>query len=65
MSNNIPRFMTIRAVAQTKILPERCLRRMAKEGKLPAIKTGNKTLINFDRLIEMLNTLEGNLNQNL
>lgn len=53
----MPRFMTIREVAKTGILPECCLRRMARRGTLPAIKTGNKTLINFDRLVELLNRL--------
>jgi excisionase family DNA binding protein len=51
--------MSIHEVAKTGILPERCLRKMAKEGRLPAIKTGNKTLINFDRLVQMLNSLGG------
>ena len=55
----IPKFMSIHDVAMTGILPERCLRKMAKEGRLPAIKTGNKTLINFDRLVELLNALGG------
>lgn len=53
----MPRFMTIREVAKTGILPECCLRRMSRLGKLPAIKTGNKTLINYDRLVELLNRL--------
>ena len=56
---SLPRFMSIHEVAKTGILPERCLRKMAKEGRLPAIKTGNKTLINFDRLVELLNGLGG------
>lgn len=56
-SNNIPKFMSIHQVAQTGILPEKCLRGMAKRGELPAIKVGNKTLVNFDRLVEMLNSL--------
>ena len=54
---NIPRFMTIHEVAKTGILSECCLRRMARRGELPAIKTGNRTLINFDRLVELLNRL--------
>ncbi len=57
--NKLPRFMTIKETAKTGILPESCLRRMAHRGELPAIKTGNKTLINFDRLVEMLNNLGG------
>ena len=57
--NKVPRFMSIHEVAKTGILPETCLRRMAHRGELPAIKTGNKTLINFDRLVELLNGLGG------
>lgn len=52
-----PRFMTIHEVAKTGILSECCLRRMARRGELPAIKTGNRTLINYDRLVELLNRL--------
>lgn len=56
---NLPRFMTIKQTANTGILPENCLRKMARRGELPAIKTGNKTLINFDKLVLMLNSLGG------
>lgn len=56
---NLPRFMTIKETAKTGILPECCLRKMAHRGELPAIKTGNKTLINFDKLVLMLNNLGG------
>ena len=54
---SIPRFMTIHETAKASGIPECCIRRMAKRGELPAIKTGNKTLINFDRFIEMMNNL--------
>lgn len=55
--NKIPRMMTIRQTAATGILPENTLRQMAKEGRLPCMKTGNKVLINVDKLIEELNKL--------
>jgi hypothetical protein len=57
MTENIPRFMTIRETARTGILSEYRLRCMDKAGQLPAIRAGNKTLINFDRLCEQLNQL--------
>ena len=57
--SDLPKFMSLHQVAKTGILPERCLRRLAAEGKLPSIKSGNKTLVNFDRLIDMLNSLGG------
>ena len=55
----LPKFMSINQVAKTGILPEKLLRSMAKRGELPAIRSGNKTLVNFDRLVEMLNNLGG------
>lgn len=53
----IPKFMTIREVAKTGILPEHFLRDMEKKGNLPCIYSGKKCLINFDKLIEQLNNL--------
>ena len=50
----IPRMMTIRQVAATGILPEAALRRLVKDGTIPAIYSGTKAFINFDRLCEML-----------
>ena len=53
----IPKMMTIRQTAATGILPEAALRRMVKEGTIPAIYSGTKAFINFDRLCEMLSRL--------
>ena len=60
---DIPRFMTIRQVAATNLLPEYLLRRMEKQGRLPCVYSGKKCLINFDRLVEQLNqpTQEGDV----
>lgn len=55
--NTAPRMMTIRQTAKLGILPENALRVMEREGTLPAMKAGNKTIINVDRLIEQLNQL--------
>ena len=54
---NIPKMMTIRQAAATGILPEAALRRMVKDGTIPAVFSGNKAFINFDRLCEMLSQL--------
>lgn len=54
MENNLPKFMTIRQVAATGILSEYCLRNMVKEGKIPAIYSGKKALINFNALCKQL-----------
>lgn len=49
-----PRMMTIREVARTKILPENALRQMVKAGTCPHIMVGTKALINYDKLVKML-----------
>ena len=56
---NHPRMMSIREIAKTGLLPEHCLRLMAKAGQLPSITVGEtkKILINYDRLVEQLQQL--------
>lgn len=49
--------MTIRETAKTGILPETALRRLAAENRLPALKIGNRLLVNYDRLVQMLDEL--------
>lgn len=61
-SVRIPRMLTIRQVAATGLLPETALRRLAAEDRLPALKVGNRLLINLDLLIEQLNGLGANGN---
>lgn len=51
---NIPRMYTIREVARTGILPENALRSMVKNGTCPHIMVGTKALINYDKLVRML-----------
>lgn len=58
-SERLPRMLTIRETARTGILPETALRRLAAEGRLPALKVGNRLLVNFDLLVEQLNALSG------
>lgn len=57
MEKTLPRFLTIRETAKTKILPEHLLRSWEKQGKLPCIYAGKKCLINFDLLVDQLNNL--------
>ena len=52
-----PRMWTIRQIARTGILPENAIRRMVAEGTIRTIKSGNKHLINFDKLLRMLEDL--------
>ncbi len=49
-NNSLPKMLTIRQIAATGVLPEHALRVMAKNNKLPAVKVGNKLLINYDKL---------------
>lgn len=53
-TTTVPRMMTIRQVAATGILPEHAIRAMVKDGLAPFIMCGNKALINFDKLVRML-----------
>ena len=56
-NGQIPTMLTIRETARTGILPETALRRLAAENRLPALKVGNRLLVNFDMLVEQLNGL--------
>ena len=57
MEKTIPRFMSIRQVTRTGLLSEYTLRLMEKQKLLPCVYTGKKCLINFDKLVEQLNSL--------
>ncbi len=52
-----PRMWTVRQIARTGILPENALHRMIAEETIPVLKIGNKNLINFDKLLQMLENL--------
>lgn len=56
-----PTFKTIREVARMGILSEYNLRLMEKQRKLPCIYSGNRCLINVDKLILMLNNANGGM----
>lgn len=55
--NKQPRMMGIREAAQTGIMSEYALREMVKDGRIPHIRIKRKALINYDKLLEMLNKL--------
>ena len=57
MENYQPKFMTVKEIAQTGLLPETALRRMLKAGQLPAVYSGRKALINYTSLCDYLNSL--------
>ena len=54
ISTQSPRMMTIREIAKTGLLPENALRTMVKNGRAPHIMVGNKALVNYDKLCQML-----------
>ena len=58
MENAVPKMMTIRQVASTGILTEYCLRQLVKQKKIPCLFSGNKALINYDKLVASLNNLK-------
>ena len=47
-------FLTIRECAKRGPLNECLLRRMCKRGELPGFKNGNRFLINYPALMELL-----------
>ena len=55
MSENIPKFLTIRETAKTGILSEHHLRIMEKQGRLPGVRVGNRFKVNLDLLVDQLN----------
>ena len=55
MSENIPKFLTIRETAKTGILSEHHLRIMEKQGRLPWVRVGNRFKVNLDLLVDQLN----------
>lgn len=58
-----PRMMTVREIARMGVLSESALRSLLKAGKLPAIYVGNRALINYDKLCDVLQHLEADLAQ--
>ena len=58
MTTDRPNMMTIRQIAKTGLLSEHALRQMLKAGKLPAIYIGKKALINYDKLVDQLESLD-------
>ena len=50
-------MMTVRELARTGILTEHAIRLMLKQKKLPALYIGKKALINYQKTVEMLQSL--------
>ncbi len=56
-NEDTPKFMSIRTIAATGLLPEHALRIMHKRGELPCVMVGNKALVNYTALVERLRNL--------
>lgn len=52
-----PRMLTIRQTARTGILTETAIRAGVREGWIPHIMTGNRCLVNYGKLCELLEAL--------
>ena len=54
-----PEMITVRQAAARGILPERALRRLIAEKRIPIVRSGRTQYINYNRLVEMLDRGEG------
>ena len=54
-----PEMLTVRQAAQRGILPERTIRRLISDGKIPTVKAGTRRYLNATRLCEDLQRGEG------
>ena len=60
-SNAKPEMLTLRQAALRNVLPERALRRLAAQGKIPVVRSGKTQYINFTALVEQINSGEGEI----
>ena len=54
----LPRMMSITQLCKATGVSTSYIRRLVKEGKVPAFYTGKKALINYNKFCEMLDSLE-------
>ena len=50
-------MMTVTELAKTGIITEHAIRQMLKQNKLPVLYIGKKALINYEKTVEMLQSL--------
>ena len=51
------RYLSIREIVKTGLIREYTLRTLVKQGKIPCIYSGTKCLINYKKLLEVLNEM--------
>lgn len=56
-----PVMLTARQAAATGVLPERTIRRLIAEKKIPIIRSGRTMYINYTKLLETLESGEGSI----
>ena len=56
-----PEILTVRQVAKRGLLPERTLRRLVAQNKIPIIKSGRTQYVNYSALVSMLNSGTGSI----
>ncbi len=54
----VPKMMTVSQLCKATGISQYAIRRLLKQGKLPAIYSGNKALINYTKVCEILDSLE-------
>ncbi len=59
-AKNMPVMVRIKQASEMSGITEYRLRQLCKEGKIVCMHCGNRFLINIDRLIDYLNTGDGN-----
>lgn len=57
INKSMPKMLTVRAIAQTGLLPENTIRVMLRRGEIKAVYSGKKAFINYDNLCAYLRTL--------
>lgn len=57
MELNTPKLMTVRQIAKTGIISEGTLRRLIKQGTIKPLYSGNRALLNYNSVCQVINTL--------
>ncbi len=57
MVSDSDRYLSIREIVKTGLIREYTLRILVKQGKVPCIYSGTKCLINYKKLLEVLNEM--------
>lgn len=66
MENNLgfPRMGTVKEAAKLSGLSQKCLYTLCKNGEITSVRSGNRWIINMDKLAEYLNTNKGKTTKN-